>query len=325
MKIFAFDPADYREQYEREGWVHIKNGIHPEFLEVLREKTREHLEQSKLDAFAIKGKKEQALFEFPDFVDYPGELFDVVSELCGLERPTMTLSERHIQAYEPNAAPEPAAHKDRFASQVSLGFSIDIPAESKLVLYPYDYREINPFNSSAALYNTLQPDQRPEVILKSAREVVLDDEDGDIVAFPGSTTWHLRRNAANAVNLYCKFNDFHCDPLGEDPNTPVLRSRTLELLQQGDGELDRHVVVHARRLDLVTRHYTRQWQEALQANLYGEEPFALTEIQYRALQRVNGGRPLGELVDEVADGDRAAAQAELRRLAELGALDLLPA
>jgi len=53
-------------------------------------------------------------------VDYPGELFDTVAEVAGLNRDTIALSERHIQAYERNAAPEPPAHKDRFPSQISV-------------------------------------------------------------------------------------------------------------------------------------------------------------------------------------------------------------
>jgi hypothetical protein len=194
VKIFAFDPSEYREQYEAQGWVYIPNGMSPEFLGELQEFTARSLAETKLDQFAIKGKKEQSLYDFPDSTDFPDEIFDVVSEVCGLNRSTMTLSERHIQAYDPDANPEPDAHKDRYPSQVSLGFSISIPAESRLVLYPYDHRSLNPFNSAATFQRSLQPYELPNVALKDAREVVLDDHDGDVVMFPGSTTWHLRQD-----------------------------------------------------------------------------------------------------------------------------------
>ena len=36
MHVFAFDPADYRETFERQGWVHIPGAITPEFLEAVR-------------------------------------------------------------------------------------------------------------------------------------------------------------------------------------------------------------------------------------------------------------------------------------------------
>src|SRR5215213_3510840 len=136
MRIFAFDPADYRRRFADDGYVHIKGGMDPEFLEAARAFSRRSLEVTKLDQFAIKGKKEQSLFDFPEETAFPDEIFDVVAEVCGLQRDTMALSERHIQAYEPHADPNPQAHKDRFPSQVSVGFSIDIPRGSQLVLYP---------------------------------------------------------------------------------------------------------------------------------------------------------------------------------------------
>lgn len=315
MKVFAFDPADYREQFLAQEWIHIKNGIDPEFLEVLRRYARESLEASRLQGFGIKGKKEQSLFEFPAGVDYPGELFDVVAELCGLDRVGMTLSERHIQDYDDDADPNPLPHKDRFASQISLGFSIDIPAASKLVLYPFEHREINAFNSSHALRASLRPDELPEEVMRTAREIVLDDEPGDIVAFYGSTTWHLRRHAAGAVNLYCKFNDFGCDPLGEDPTTAERRSHTLDALANGNGHLAQLTPVISRQFDLVTRHYTRDWQEVLQASVWNGDSFGITERQYELLQTIDGTRKLSELGPD--------AEADLRLLAQHGAVDLV--
>ena len=185
MKIFDFDPADHAEAYTTNGWVHIPGGINRDFLELLREFARNSLEESRLDAFAIKGKKEQSIFDFPPDVDYPNELYDVVSATCGLDRSQITLSERHIQAYESDADPDPAAHKDRVGSQVSVGLSIDIPAESRLVLYPFDHRETNPFNSSAAFRKLLGDAALPEVVLAGAREVELADRPGMSSCSPG--------------------------------------------------------------------------------------------------------------------------------------------
>jgi len=322
MRVFAFDPNAYRDEYRESGYVHIKNGVAPEFLEYLQQYAHERLVETNLEGYAIKGKKQQSLFEFPVRVDYPEELFDTIATLCGFDRARMTLSERHIQAYESNAAPEPLAHKDRYASLVSVGLSIEIPADSCLVLYPYEHRGLNPFNRSAAFPPSLQPDERPDVVARTARAVVLDDEPGDVVAFPGSTTWHLRRNAANSINLYLKFNDFDCDPLGEDPTTEERRGQTLAALADMNGDLRKLVAVRGRRLDLVTRHYTRNWEEVLQANVYEEEPFGLSQTQYRILQVVDGERTVAAVAEELGeDGDTVEGAA--RMLAEHGALDLL--
>jgi hypothetical protein len=321
MKVFDFDPSEYAAAYRDEGYVHIREGLSREFHASLVAYAERELTSHKLDDFAIKGKKEQSLYDFPDEVDI-GELYDVVCATCGLDRGNVTLSERHIQIYESNAAPEPPAHKDRFPSQVSMGFSISIPAESRLVLYPYSNRETNPFNTSAGLRRHLQPDELPEVALRDARELVLDDADRDIVMFPGSTTWHLRRNAANALNLYLKFNDFGLDPLGEDPFTEGRRARTLAAVD-GDGEaLGSLVPVLSRRLDTVSRTATRDgWREVLEARVFGEEPVGLTQVQHEAITTLDGSETLSALAARLGDPAKVAPQ--LARLAQLGVLDLI--
>jgi hypothetical protein len=117
----------------------------------------------------------------------------------------MTLSERHIKAYDDDAPADPPAHKDRLSSQVSVGLSIDIPEDSTLVLYPDDYRDVNRFNVSPDLRASLLEEELPENCLGEAREIVIPDKPGDVVMFGGSSMWHKRRNAASATNLYLKF------------------------------------------------------------------------------------------------------------------------
>jgi hypothetical protein len=326
MKVFDFDPSEYADAYRDEGYVHIREGLSREFHASLVEYAERELTSHKLDDFAIKGKKEQSLYDFPDEVDI-SELYDVVCATCGLDRANVTLSERHIQIYEANAAPEPPAHKDRFPSQVSMGFSISIPAESRLVLYPYSHRETNPFNTSAGLRRHLQPHELPEVVLKDARELELDDRDRDVVMFPGSTTWHLRRRAANALNLYLKFNDFGLDPLGEDPFTEGRRARTLAAVEAGAESLRSLVPVLSRRLDTVSRTATRDgWRDVLEARVFGEEPVGLTELQHRALTTLDGSETVAALAARTTGGgDAEDAIRQIARLAELGVLDLVDA
>lgn len=317
MKIFAFDPADHRDHYAREGWSHIPGGIDPEFLAHLRDFARERFAQHEVTGTAIGGRKSQALFEFPPGIDFPGELFDAIAALCGLDRHGMTLSERHIKAYDPDAPAEPLPHKDRYASQASVGLSIEVPEGSHLVVYPYDETDVNPYNVSADFLPGLPPAKRPEQALRGAREVVIHDSPGDVMVFHGARMWHMRRNPANAVNLYLKLNDFGCDPLGEDPATPALREATLAALGDGDGALDGLVAVHGRRFDAVARHYTRDWQEVLQARVFDSAPVMLDEGELALLGRVDGSRTVGDLAPE------PAARAALARLAGAGVLDLL--
>jgi hypothetical protein len=325
LKVFSFDPNAYAQEYRERGWVHIRDGITPEFLEAVEEYAK-RLDEHKLAQHRFRGKKEQALYEFPSSVDFD-ELYDAVAALCGFHRPTMTLSERHFQIYDAAADPEPAAHKDRLPSQVSVGLSISIPEDSRLVLYPDVHREINAFNTSVGLRRHLQPDELPEVVLKDAPEIELDDRRGDVVAFPGSTTWHLRRRSAGAVNLYLKFNDFGCDPLGEDPRTEAIRAASVEAARSAGDRAGELVPILARRFDTVSRTYTRAgWAEVLEARVFGEEPFGVTPEQYAALQAVDGERTIDDLAREVSGaGDAAAVRGQLVRLIELGALDVAAA
>ena len=317
MNIFAFDPAEHRDHYAREGWIHIPQGIDPEFLSYLRAFADERFTQHKVEGTAIGGRKEQALFEFPEGVDFPGELFDAIASLCGLERDGMTLSERHIKAYDHDAPGEPIPHKDRYASQVSVGLSIEVPEGSELVVFPYDETDWNPYNISADYLNSLPPEKRPEKALTSAREVVIKDAPGDVMMFHGARMWHARRNPARAVNLYLKLNDFGCDPLGEDPATQQRREATLAAVGSANGNLDGLVPVYGRRFDAVSRQYTRDWNEVVHARVFDAPPIMLSAEELALLERIDGRRTVAE-----AAGDDSA-RAAVVRLADAGVLDLL--
>jgi len=327
MRIFDFDVAAAREHYAHQGWVHISSGIHGDFFDDLQRSVSRHLDTSKLDAFAIKGKKEQALYTFPEGTEYPGELFDVVAAVCGLNRATMTLSERHIQAYDSDADPNPQAHKDRSPSQVSVGFSVRIPSESRLVLYPYDHRAENPFNGAAELIRSLQPNEVPDIVLRGAREVVIADRPGDLVMFQGASTWHLRRRAASAVNLYVKLNDFDADPLGEDPLTAGRREQTLAYLSNGNRANLRDPMVRlSRSFDSVQRQLMRHgWRDVLQASLYSEPSFGINQLQLELLQAATEPVRLSALTAEVTGNGHSPGEVESGALTLLarGALDVL--
>jgi hypothetical protein len=321
MKIFAFDPAEHRDHYAEHGWVHIRDGIDPEFFEVLRRFTDESFGSHKVEGRAIGGRKEQALYEFPPEIDFPGELFDVVADLCGLHRPTMALSERHIKAYDEDAPSVPVPHKDRYASQVSIGLAIDVLGPSRLLLYPYDELEVNPLNVSAAYLQSLPPERRPEVALQDIAPVELDDAPGDVMMFRGNAVWHCRQDAANVTNLYLKLNDFNQDPLGEDPTTEDQRRRTLEAAASGD--LDGKVPVLGRRLDCISRRYTRDWDEAVQAELWEQAPVMLSASDLALLELVDGRRSVGDVVGQNGGASGNGELATLQRLAERGVLDLI--
>ena len=315
MKVFSFDPSEHRETFLSQGWLHVKNGVTPEFVEVMKEFVARELSEEQLKQFALAGKKGQGRFDFPPEVDFPGEMYDVIAEVCGLNRESIALSERHINAYNNDAKPDPAPHKDRDASKVSVGLCIE-PADSEVVIYPGASRERNPYVSAATYYDSLPDDQKPENTLTSEQAVAIRDEPGDVVMFYGSEIWHLRRRSAGSVNLYLKFNDFDYDPLGEDPTTIERQERTRQLLQSGNGALDSAVVKPSRQLEQVTHLYSRNALQVRQAKVWGRNPVQLGEKEFEILQALNGGKPVSALGSDAGDC--------VRRLAEFGVVDLLP-
>jgi hypothetical protein len=324
LNVFQFSWRDHRETYERKAWVHIRDGVAPEFLDAAREFVSAAAGDRPLSGDGIKGAKGQHLFEFPDSVHYASELLDVLGPLTGLKPANMTLSERHIKAYDGDADPRPAPHKDRLSSQIAVGVSLEVPPRSHLVLYPHDDRETNPLLSTG-LRERLEPDELPEVTLRDARGVEIYDAPGDVIVFPGSSMWHLRRNSAGTVNIYLKFNDFDSDPLGEDPTTAKRRAATLAALDGGPDALAGTVPVLSRRFDSVAREHSRHgWRESLWARIWGQPPLHLSETEYALLRSLGGAASFSSATSGDHGVDAAETDGAIRRLAHRGAVDLLP-
>src|SRR5436190_11099888 len=178
-RMFVFDPAKYADQFAREGYVHIKGGVSEGFHRRLISQVEENMKSRKMKEFAI-GDKQQAMYEFPDGGDYAQELCESVGKVCGLKADDLVISERHIKAYDAEAQSNPMAHKDRFASQISVGLSVHVRDGSTLVLYPYDENDINPFNTSVQLRASLSTDRYPEPRLAKGRRIEINDTPRDV-------------------------------------------------------------------------------------------------------------------------------------------------
>jgi hypothetical protein len=302
------------------------SGATDEACAAVLDSLRSQTDSRTLAGEGIKGAKDQFLFALPAGTDHHVELFDVVAGLCGLRRETMTLSERHIKAYDVNADPEPHPHKDRLASQVAVGISVTVPEGSHIVLYPDDHREVNPF-LSIGLRDSLEPDQLPEVLLRGCREVVVHDRPGDVLVFPGSSIWHLRRHSAGTVNLYLKFNDFDSDPLGEDPEAAARSAGTAAILASDAAAMLASVPRLSRRFDSIVRERSRVgWQERSSASVWGSAPVPLSDGEEALLKLLGGPASVAELAAGAGHGMAAdAAVLALRRLASRGVVDLIAA
>ncbi len=325
MLMFRFDPSAYSRTFASEGFVHIPRGLTEEFYALLVKQTEEYLESHRLKDYLI-GDKQQAVYRLPEGDRVEQELLQSIGAVCGLDPRALVMSERHIKVYDATARPNPLAHKDRFASQISVGLSVHVPEGSTLVLYPYDNLEVNPFNSSTELRTSCTPDRVPETFLAQARKVEIHAQPGDVIVFLGNKTWHLRNRPAGTTMVYLKFNVWNCDPLGEDPHTQDRRDTTTRLLDLKDQELDVLVPMIGRRVDYFQRRYNRNWEEVIGVVLWGQGNTTITERELRLLQAIDGRTALDEVVRRALDGaERGEGHEMVRRLAARGIVDLVPA
>ncbi len=319
--MFNFNPADYAAQFAREGYVHISGGLTPEYFKLLAQQVDRYLEANKLKDWAI-GNKQQSLYEFPTESDYYDQFMRTVGAVVGLDPRALTLSERHIKAYESNADPNPQAHKDRYASQISVGFSVSVPKGSRLVLYPKDELWVNPYNTAARLRAALTEENAPEKALKNATKIVIEDAPGDVMIFRGNAIWHLRENPANTTNLYLKLNAFNCDPLGEDPHTESVREKTLKAVTASDDELKRLIPLIGRRVDYVNRQYSRDWQEAVDIVFWGDKTMRVRHDDVSTLRRLDWSKNVATVLGEHNHQSEKQGLALIRNLASAGIIDL---
>ena len=326
--LFCFDPAKYAEHFAREGYVHIPQGVTEQFYAKMAAQVEENMRTKKMKEFAI-GDKQQAMYAFPDDGnDYVTELCAAVAGVTGLPADEIVLSERHVKSYDADAAPEPHAHKDRFASQISVGLSVHVKEGSTLVLYPYDENEVNPFNRSVDLRASLSTDQYPEARLKKGRRIEIKDAARDVIMFRGHSIWHLRANPALTTMLYFKVNAFNCDPLGEDRRSDQFKQRTTAAADSaGDAQLEAMVPLIGRRVDYIHKHFSRDWQEVNGVVLWNEKHFTIDDDEMRVLRAIDGRRTVGEIARGVANGagDAASVLAKVRRIARRGVIDLVEA
>ncbi len=318
-KMFSFAASDYATQFAERGYVHVAGGLTKEYYDLLAAQVE--LEANRLKDWAI-GNKQQSLYDFPDGSDYYRQFMETIGAVCGLDPQTLTLSERHIKVYEPDANPAPQAHKDRYASEISVGFSVTVPAGSRLVLYPHDELWVNPYNTWARLRASLTEDQMPERRLASAKKIIIEDKPGDVMIFRGNAIWHLRENPASTTNLYLKLNSFNCDPLGEDPHTAGVRSQTIALLENSDETLKNLIPLVGRRVDYFTQHLSRDWQPAHEVVFWGERALKVKAYEMSTLKVLDWKKSVGNVLSIVNGKSEAEGLSVIRRLASEGVIDL---
>jgi len=213
--VFNYDPGVANAEFMRCGYVHLKGILNSEFMDELTSMFNEAKESDKneIKRSRIYGKKKQYLFSFSSAEDEL-EFRKGISRLTGISEAVLTISERHLYIYDSKAECWPAPHKDRAASEVSIGFPIHCPDGSTACVFPD--LEFGPNPEERAIYLTNSEYASSDNIYKDKNTIMLNEEPGDIVLFLGSSLYHSRVNAAGTGILYIKVNGDKRDPLGEN-------------------------------------------------------------------------------------------------------------
>ena len=213
--MFNFDPGVASKQFSQQGFVHLRNVLDPSFFDHMKRFYEQSLSDhaNEQDAWKIYGKKRQYLFDFPS--REAAEAFRKgMAALTGIAADDFTVSERHLKVYDEAAEPWPAPHKDRAASEISIGLPVHIPEGSSACVFPKLQFGPNPEEKAVFLTDRDHPDL--ENVYRKEECVMLHEQPGDIVAFLGSSIFHERVNPAGAAILYIKVNATGRDPLGEN-------------------------------------------------------------------------------------------------------------
>ena len=171
MRLFDFDRDAAHHCFVQQGWVHLHDAVTAEFLGQVRADIAAVMQDAEVVG-GNRANKDQFRYELAEPQAAQQELFDVICAVTSLSSESIVLSERHVNAYHQRADDDPVPHKDRFASAISVGLSIDVAPESSLVLYPYDDRSLNTCDSAADYFAGLEPEQRPPAVLKENRLAV---------------------------------------------------------------------------------------------------------------------------------------------------------
>ncbi|MEM5516241.1 hypothetical protein WNY37_04720 [Henriciella sp. AS95] len=213
--LFKYEPGSAHKQFNEQGYVHLKDVLADDFVGYIKAFYDETQETASAEAedWQVYGKKRQYVFEFPS-QEAAEEFRDGLAALTGIDRDAFTISERHLKVYDKAANPWPAPHKDRAASEVSIGLPVHLPKGSTVCVFPE--LQFGPNPEEKALFMTDRDHPDLEQIYQKETCVMLNESIGDLVVFLGSSIFHERVKAAGAAILYIKANGDGRDPLGEN-------------------------------------------------------------------------------------------------------------
>lgn len=211
---FVKDLAESKSLLQQQNFLHLKDVLSDEFIEVLEQYGREIADDrlDEIDEWRINGKKRQFLFDFPS-QDLLEAFCESIGGITGHSGSDITIGERHIKVYHEDAEDFPAPHMDRQAAEFTIGFPIYIADDSRVCFFPHLSRNENV--GEKASFAKVPDGTNMKQYYDDDRIVKMKGKIGDMFIFHGSTIYHERIKPAGSVILYIKINASNRDPLGE--------------------------------------------------------------------------------------------------------------
>ena len=221
---FKYDLTPFKAELHTKGYVHLKDVLSDAFVAELKEFNEKamSLAADENKSAQVEGKKRHFVFGFSSD-ETAREFRKGIACLTSMDEGKITISERHLKVYDAKANPWPSPHKDRCASQISIGLPIALSKGSTVAVFPTLDLSENPNDKAMFISESDNINSQQAYIANEA--VLLNETVGDLILFNGSSIFHERVNAAGTSVLYIKINDKGDDPLGENIYAPAATSK----------------------------------------------------------------------------------------------------
>lgn len=214
-RAFSADLTSHKATFSDQGFAIIRDALSGEFIDLLAK----YCKQIKAGTLGeiqdrhMPGWKHQYRLEFPSD-EFVGDFLQGISDVTGIDPQDLTISERHLYLYYDGAENFPPPHQDRYSSQFTVGFPIEISETSRVCLFPKMKQEEN--REETAYYLDVNDTAELEELYNGPDVLQVKGKLGNMHIFSGSKLFHGRINPSGCIICYIKLNARGTDPLHEN-------------------------------------------------------------------------------------------------------------